>query len=272
VRFHASRWRPSASELVVVGDVTEPDLKAKLEKALASWEGRALPATRPVVPAPDAPLETELIQKRGPAPQAYILMGMPGVARSSPDYVASQVAFQILGGGMSSRLFRNLREEKGYTYGVYARSEARKLGGASVIVGSVKAEVAGAATQVLLQELARLRDEPVGRDELDVARNALLLSLPGDFATTSGIASKLAEEVVFGLPDDYWEDYAAQLANVSGADVQRVARRYLDPGRLTTVMVCDPAAVRPQLRDLPLGPVETRPLPETPPAAVRVAQ
>ena len=256
-RFHAARWRPAASELVVVGDVSEEDAKAKLEKALASWRGGPPPPGKPAVAAPPR-LRTVLIEKRGPAPQAYVMMGMPGLARSSSDYVAGEVAFQVLGGGTASRLFRELREKEGYTYGIYARGESRKLGGTSFIVGSVKTEVTGAATKALLAQVALLREQPVPPEELAVARNALLLSLPADFAVSAGIAGKLAEEVVYGLPDDYWDQFAAQIASVSAEDVRRVAEKYLDPTKLTTVMVCDPEAVKPQLRGLPLGPVQVR--------------
>jgi zinc protease len=185
-------------------------------------------------------------------------MGMPGLQRSSPDYVAAEVAFEVLGGGTSSRLFRDLREKEGYTYGIYARAEARKLGGTSFIVGSVKAEVTGPATRALLRQVEALRATPVPEPELAVAKNALLLSLPSDFAIAAGIAGKVAEEVVYGLPDDYWDGYAAQVANVTGADVQRAAQKYFDPSRLTTVMVCDPGPVKAQLSGLPLGAVEVR--------------
>ena len=259
-RYHAARWRPGASELVVVGDVSEGDLKSKLEKALAPWKGAAPPATRQAVAA--APrLRTVLIEKRGPAPQAYVMMGMPGLERSSPDYVAAEVAFQVLGGGTASRLFRELREKEGYTYGIYAREEARKLGGTSFIIGSVKAEVTGAATKALLRQLAELREKPVPAEELAVARNALLLSLPADFAVSAGIAAKLGEEVVYRLPDDYWDTFAAQISRVSAEDVRRVAQKYLDARKLTTVMVCEPATVKPQLKGLPLGPIQVRPAP-----------
>jgi zinc protease len=280
VRFHAARWRPDVSELVVVGDVTPADLRGKLEKALAGWKGKAaasLAAVEPSASAPPTPrgigarrghaeradghqpprLQTLLLAKRG-APQAYVLMGMPGLPRSSPDYVAAEVAFQVLGGGTSSRIFRDLREKRGYTYGMYSRVEARKLGGASIVVGSVKESATGAALKELLQQMADLREKPVSQGELEVARNALLLSLPADFASAAGIAGKLAEEVVYRLPDDYWDGFAAQVAHVSADDVRRVAERYLDTSRLTTVLVCDAGEVRPQLEGLPLGPIEVR--------------
>ncbi|MFL5262136.1 MAG: M16 family metallopeptidase [Anaeromyxobacteraceae bacterium] len=255
-RYHAARWRPGAAELVVVGDVTEEVLRAKLERVLGAWKGGAPPPTKIAFVQPGR-LQTVLIEK-AKAPQAFVMMGMPGFERSAPDYVPAEVAFQVLGGGMSSRLFRNLREKEGYTYGIYARSESRKLGGTSFIVGSVKSDVTGPATKALLQEIQELRDTPVPDPELDVARNSLLLSLPGDFATAAGIAGKLAEEVIYGLPDDYWDSYAAEVAKVSADDVRRIAQRYLDPAKLTTVMVRDAGAVKPQLAGLPLGDVEVR--------------
>lgn len=256
-RFHAARWRPRGATLVVVGDVREAELRPRLERALAAWQGAPAPAPVPPPPAP-VQLRTQLVAKPGQAPQAYVLMGMPGLDRASPDYAAAQVAYQVLGGGMSSRLFRELREKEGYTYGVYARGEERKLGGTSLIAGSVKAEATGAATRALLRQVAALRQRPVEEAELAVAKNALLLALPGEFATTSGIAAKLGEAVVFGLPDDHWERFEAQVRAVGPDDVLRIARRYLDPAALTTVMVCDPAQVRPQLEGLPLGEIEVR--------------
>jgi predicted Zn-dependent peptidase len=265
-RYHAQRWKPQGSTLVVVGDVSQDELQAKLERVLADWKGAA-PAAKPARTTPPTSARTVLIEKRGAAPQSYVMMGMPGFQRSSPDYVAAEAAFQVLGGGTASRLFRNLREKEGYTYGIYARAEARKLGGTSFVVGSVKADVTGAALKALLAEIADLRDRPVPAEELSVARNALLLSLPGDFATAAAIAGKVAEEVVYGLPDDYWDTYAAQVAKVTADDVQRIARQYLDPARLTTVMVCNPAEVKPQLQGLPLGAVEVRPAAAKPVAA-----
>ena len=164
--------------------------------------------------------------------------------------------FQVLGGGMSSRLFRNLREEKGYTYGVYARGDARKLAGASFVVGSVKAEVTGAALKELLARAPPAARRAVPAQELEDAKAALVLSLPADFATAGAIAGRIAELAVHGLPDDYWNRYADRVRQVTADDVRRFATAYLDPAKLTLVMVAHPDTVRAQLADLPLGPIE----------------
>lgn len=266
--FYARHWRPGSSELVVVGDVTEEELRALLERTIGAWApGPHLPPLTPAAPA--APKRTVLLEKAD-APQAFLLIGMPGIARSSDEYVAASVAFQVLGGGMASRLFRNLREDKGYTYGVYARSDARKLGGVSYVIGSVKADVTGAALRELLGEIERMREEKVPADELDEAKDALVLSLPADFATAGGTAGRLAELALHGLPDDYWNGYAERVRKVTAEDVQRFARERLDPSRLTLVMVASPDVVGPQLADLPTGPLEIR-QPETAPRPAKAA-
>ncbi|MGC4001195.1 MAG: pitrilysin family protein [Anaeromyxobacter sp.] len=258
-RFHAQRWRPASAELVVVGDVTEEALRPLLERTLGSWPaGQAAPA--PAAQAPAAPHRTLLIDKPE-ASQTYLLLGMPGLDRRSPDYAAADVMFQVLGGGASSRLFRSLREAKGYTYGLSAGADARALGGASVVRGSVKADVTGAALTDLLAELARLREQPVPAEELRDAVDGMLGALPADFSTVGGIAGRVSELVIYGLPDDHWNRYADQLRAVTAADVQRVAQRYLDPSRMTLVLVGTPGVVKPQLASVPLGPLQLLPAP-----------
>ncbi len=257
--FHERNWRPGNAELIVVGDVSEAELRPLLERTLGTWKvGKAV---APLSPAPAASPKRTVFLEKADAPQAYLLLGMPGLQRRSEEFVAASVAFQVLGGGMSSRLFRNLREDKGYTYGIYARGESRRLAGVSFVVGSVKAEVTGAAVKELLSEIRRLREEPVGEAELEDAKNALVLGLPADFATAGAIAGRLAELAVHGLPDDYWNRYAELVRKVTPDDVRRFATEKLDPGKLTLVMVGNSSVVKPQLADLPLGPLEVRPAP-----------
>lgn len=268
-RYHATWWKPARAELVVVGDVTQEELRAKLEKALGRWKG-APPAVKPF-PAPREPaLRTVLIEKEK-APQAYLVLGMPGLKRSNPDYVPTQIALHALGGGSASRLFRNLREEKGLTYGVYAMGDARKLAGVTVVAGSVKADQTGVALQELLKEIEEMRSNPVTAEELETSRNALALSLPADFSTAAGIAGKLADEVIHGLPDDYWERYRDQVMAATPEAVQAAAKKALDPSRLTLIMVADPGVVQPQLSGLPLGEVQLRPSPTREPAGSKPA-
>ncbi|MGA8892757.1 MAG: pitrilysin family protein, partial [Anaeromyxobacteraceae bacterium] len=255
-RFHAAHWRPGAAELVVVGDVDRATLEASLEKAMSGWKG-AEPARPAVAEPPASRRQALLIEKKG-APQTFLILGMPGIARSDPDFVPAQVLFQVLGGGSASRLFRDLREEKGYTYGMSARVSAQKMGGVSYLGGSVRADATGQAIRDLLAQVNALRDVPVPGPELEDSRDGIIRSLPGDFSSAAGIAGRLAEQVVYALPEDWWSAYPGRIRAVTAADLQRVARRLLDPALLTSVLVGDPTVVSPQLDGLPLGPVEVK--------------
>jgi predicted Zn-dependent peptidase len=193
-----------------------------------------------------------LVEKKG-ASQTFLILGMPGIARSDPDYVTAQVLFQVLGGGTSSRLFRDLREEKGYTYGLSARESAQRLGGVSYLGGGVRADATGQAIRDLLEQVKALREVPVPAAELADAQGGLVNALPGDFATAAGTASRLAEQVVYALPDDWWVRLPERLRSVTPAELQRVAGRLLDTGKLVTVLVGDPDVVPAQVAGLPLG-------------------
>lgn len=254
--FHAKYWVPNNAELVVVGDLTAGELQPMLEAALGKWKA-GTPQPPLAGEAPRQASRTVMVDKPG-APQAFVIVGMPGLARQSADFVKSEVAMQVLGGGSSSRLFRDLREEKGYTYGIYAREEAHRAGGVTTIIGSARADVTAPALEGILDQVEKLRVEPVPEAELADARNALALSLPAQFATASGIAGKVAEEAIYGLPDDYWNGYAQAVLAVTPADVQAVSQKILDPSALTAVLVTDVQAVKPTLSGLPIGDVEVR--------------
>ncbi|HZZ86307.1 MAG TPA: pitrilysin family protein [Anaeromyxobacteraceae bacterium] len=256
--YHQRLFVPNAAELVVVGDVTRAELEPKLEKAFGSWKPGQAPAA-PSAAIPERPLRTLLVDKPD-ASQTLVMFGTPGLDRKSPDFVATEVAFQILGGGSASRLFRELREKHGYTYGIYVREEARKLGGTSYIAGNVKADVTGAALKALFEQVQLMRDVPVSQAELDDARSSLALSLPADFATAGGIAGKLAEEVTYGFPDGYWDTYVQAIGKVTAADVQAAVRKYLDPAKLTLVLVGNAAEVKPQLEGFPIGAIKVEPM------------
>ena len=137
------------------------------------------------------------------------------------------------------------------------------------MVGSVKAEQTGPAMKDLLAEIDQMRTMPVSPEELKEAKDSIVLGLPADFATVGGIAGRLGELVLHGLPDDYWDGYVQRIRAVTADDVLRVSQRLLDRSRLTLVMVAEPSVVRPQLEGLPLGPIEVVP---TPPAPERPKQ
>lgn len=255
-RFYAQHWTSRRATLLVVGDVRADDFVRRAERAFGTWQGSAdVVAQETAVPAPAAPRATQvyLVDKPG-APQSSVRIGLVGVARTDPDYFPLLVMNTILGGSFTSRLNQNLRETKGYTYGAGSSFDMRRAAGPF----TARAEVTGTKTDSSLVEfLKELRaiGDTVPRAELEKAKTYLQLQLPGDFETTGDVAGQLAPLVIHGLPLDWHESYVAKVGAVTQADVQRVARRRVDPANLVIVVVGDRASVEPAVRALNLGPV-----------------
>ncbi len=252
-RFYAAHWRPNNATLVVVGDVRADDVARRVEQAFAAWRPAAVPAAP--APAPPAPRATAvyLVDKPG-APQSSVRIGLPGAARGTPDYFPLQVLNTVLGGSFTSRLNQNLREAKGYTYGARSAFDLRRATGPFVAAAEVTAEKTDSALVEFMKELRAIADT-VPAAELDRAKRYLALQLPGRFETTGDIAGQLVPVVTYGLPPTFYDEYTARVQAVTQADVQRAARRYLDPSRLVVVLVGDRRSVEPAVRRLNLGPV-----------------
>ncbi|GJG85825.1 hypothetical protein tb265_10060 [Gemmatimonadetes bacterium T265] len=258
-RFYSTYWRPDNATLVVVGDVTPDDVARRVERAFGEWRAPAGAALAgPVAPPARAAgaARVVLVDKPG-APQSSVRIGMPSAARATPDYFPLVVLNTVLGGSFTSRLNQNLRETHGYTYGASSRFDLRRSAGPFVSSAEVTGTKTDSALVEFMKELRAVGDT-VPAAELDKAKRYLVLQMPGEFETTGGIAGGLIPVVTYGLPLDYYNSYAAKVQAVTQADVQRVARRYVDPTHLTIVVVGDRASVEPKLRALGLGPVEIR--------------
>ncbi len=226
--FYRTYYRPNVARVLVVGDVT----LAEVRTARAVY----------------------LIDKPGAA-QSLIRIGHVGIARSSTDYFALQVLNTILGGAFTSRLNQNLRETHGYTYGAFSQFAAGRMAGPFVASASVVTAKTDSSLLEFLKELRRIRDEAVPEDEVAKAKAYITLGLPGDFETTAGAASRFRELLVYGLPRDYFEHYAERINAVTAADVQRVARQYIDPEHFDIVVVGDKAQIEAGIRALGEGSV-----------------
>ena len=255
-----SFWRrhyvPGNAALVVSGDIARPELEALAEARFLGWKSEEAPASKPGEPAPTR-ARVVLVDQPG-AGQTALRLTTLGAERKTALYPALEVMNAAFGGLFTSRINQNLREDKGYTYGVYSGFRYDRTPGPFVIAGSVRANVTGASVSELLREAQAMADKPLGQAELAGARNAELLSLPNRFETNSDIGASLAETFVFDLPLDYYSALPARLEAVTAADVQAAARRYLDPSRLLVVAVGERKRILPQLEKLKLGPVEVR--------------
>ena len=259
LRFWKAGYQPGNAALVVAGDITEPQLRALVQKHLGDWQGQAEPAA-PLTVAQQESTKLLLVDKPG-APQSALRLGQVGVARSSPDYVPLEVMNNTLGGLFSSRINLNLREKNGYTYGAGSGFAFRRGSGPFVVSTSVRTDVTAPAVREIYNELRAMRAAPVTQDELSLAKDALARSLPGQFETLSSTAGSSAQLFVHGLPLDYYRRLPAAIQAVTAADVLRVARTHLDPDKMVVVAVGDKAKIEEPLRQLQLLPVETRAAP-----------
>lgn len=251
--FYHANFAPNGATLIAVGDITPAQLERKIGGLFGGWAQHSVTrATEgPALPAPATTIY--LIDKPGAA-QSSFRIGSTGVARSTPDYFPVNVMSTTLGGSFTSRLNQDLREEKGYTYGAYARFDMRKYAGpftASAEVVSAKSDSA------LIEFMKQLRDirEPVPEAELNKTKRYLQLELPSSFETNGEIAARLGDVALYGLALDYYNHVVDEIGAVTQSDVQRVAMKYIDPSHLTVLIVGDRKSIEGPIRALNLGPM-----------------
>jgi predicted Zn-dependent peptidase len=156
---------------------------------------------------------------------------------------------QVLGAGASSRVFMNLREEKGYTYGAYTRLDAKRLGGDFEATAEVRTAVTGESLKEFFYELDRIRDEVVQEEELADAKNFLTGVFPIRAETQEGLTNLIVNQLLFDLPADYLETYRGNVEAVTADDVKRVAGKYVRPGEMAMVIVGDAKEIIPQSKE-----------------------
>jgi predicted Zn-dependent peptidase len=256
VAFHRTYFRPGRALVTVAGDVNTATAKQSIEKALAAWpRGGEKPAFQyPEVPAPRA--STIYLADKPGAAQSTFAIGTSGPPRSTPDYYALQVMNTILGGMFQSRLNANIREEKGYSYGVNSSFAYGKGPGAFRAGGDIVSAKSDAALIEFMKELRGIRGErPITDEELSTAKDALTQRLPATFASAQSINTAIVSLWTQGLPDDYYQQYAARIAAVRREDVVRVARQYVDLDHLVIVIVGDRSTIEGPLRETRVAPI-----------------
>jgi predicted Zn-dependent peptidase len=241
--FHAKYYRPNNAILAIVGDVTMKEIMPKLEKAFGDWQKGDVPAT--TIPAAPSQGESRiyLIDRPGSV-QTVLQLGTLGIERTSPDYFAVLLADRVLGGGPSGRLFLNLREDKGYTYGAYSNFGGSKFRGTWISSAEVRTDVTEGAMHEFMAELNRLRDQPVSAEELENAKRAIIGSFALSLEQPQALLQNIITQKLYNLPADYWDTYPQKVTAITPADVQRVAQKYIDLGHLQVVAVGDASKAR----------------------------
>jgi zinc protease len=251
--WHRERYVPQRAVLGVAGDVRAADLVPRLNRLLAAWKPSGGKEAWPARPEPPA-AGRRIVVDRPASVQSRIVLGGPALDRRDPDYIPLTVMNRVLGGGSASRLFLNLREEKGYTYGVYSLVTALKYPGSWRAFGDVRTEVTADALKEFVKEFRRLREEPVPPAELEEHQRAIVASFALSLEQPAQLLGYALTRKIYGLPDDYWDVYPARVMAVTAAEIQRVAAKYVDLDRLQIVAVGDAARIRPALEAY--GPVE----------------
>ncbi|MGD1008693.1 MAG: pitrilysin family protein [Candidatus Aminicenantales bacterium] len=237
--IHAKYFFPKNIILAASGDFTKADLTAKVNKAVAAWKNHAVQFPALVKTFPTVEPGVYFIQKA--INQGYVSIGHLGLEDSTPDYSAVQVMNFILGGGsFSSRITTKVRSNEGLSYNQGSRFTFR-WGFPGTFSGYVQSKSAtvGYAISLILNELDRIRKEPVTDAEMETAVNFYLESFADSFQTPQITMSSFANLEMTGRPMDYYKTYRDKVKTVTKAKVQEVARKYIHPDKLAIMIVGD---------------------------------
>jgi zinc protease len=245
--FHRSTFIPNDAVLVVGGDFDRERILRRVEELFGAWAaGEARSADFPAPPARDQ--RTAYLVDRPGSAQSNIVIANLALRRTDPDYFPTLVMHTVLGANASSRLFMNLREEKGYTYGAYTNLDARRDAGSFRATAEVRTPVTGDSLKEFFYEFARIRDEEVSEKELRDAKSYLTGIFPIRLETLDGLVDQLIQIRMFRLPDDYLQTYRDRVQAITREEVQRAAREYVTPDRAAIVIVGDASALADQIK------------------------
>ncbi|MCL4522396.1 MAG: insulinase family protein [Acidobacteria bacterium] len=252
-KWHRERYVPQNAILGIAGDVNTPALLAKLKTWLGGWSRTDLKPELPPNPVPPTAMKIYLVNRPGSV-QTDVAIGNIAISRSDPDYPAVVVMNRIVGGGPAARLFMNLREEKGYTYGVYSTFNAVQYPGPWQAGGNMRSEVTEGAMTEFFKEFRRIREEPVPASEMDESIRSVVASFALSLESPQQLLNYAIVRKIYKFPADYWDTYPAKISAVTAADVARVAKKFINPENIQVVAVGEAAKIKAVLDKF--GPVE----------------
>lgn len=256
--FHRRAFVPGWTTVIAVGDKSHESLVSAVRRAFEGW---TLEPGEPIAdpdtfPAPLPPQTRLAVVHRGGSAQSEVRIGHVALPRRTPDYHGALVANLVLGGQFVSRINMNLREDKGYTYGVRTSFEFRRAPGPFVLHASVQHDATADAVREALGEIQAIRGErPVTRQELELGRASLTRGYPRNFETADQVARAAAQIALYDLPEDYFTAFVPKVLSLNEDDVTAIAAKHIDPSRLLTVVVGDRDKLAPSLKALDLGDV-----------------
>jgi len=242
---HRAKFIPNNAVLLIAGDLRRDSLLSKVEELFGGWQPGEIVEPRFASP-PALEGRTAYVVNRPGSAQTNIVIANRGIKRTDPDYFPLLVMHTILGGTASARLFMNLREEKGYTYGAYSQLDARRYAGSFRATAEVRTPVTGASLKEIFYELGRIRDEDVSEKELTDAKSYLTGIFPIRLETQEGLVEQLLQILMHELAPDYLDTYRDKIFKVTREDVRRVANLYVTPDNAAVVLVGDASDIRKQ--------------------------
>ncbi len=238
IEHYKKYYVPAGEWAGIAGDIGPKEAAAKLEKAFGSWKGGPIEHVTLPFPSPVSEKKVYLVARPNSV-QTMLVAANHAIDRKSADYIQCEVMNRILGAGPSSRLFRILREEKGYTYGIGSYFAATKYLNFFMANTSVRNEVTEPALTDLLAQFADIRDRAVPADELADAKSAIVASFVLGLESASSVLGRWLEQREYGLPEDYWDTYTQKVMAVSREDVSRVAKKYVPVDNAQIIAVGD---------------------------------
>jgi predicted Zn-dependent peptidase len=249
VKYHDTWFAPNNATLAIVGDVDPAIVIPQVERAFVSWEKKMLSKIDWPAPAEMKGLSVHLVDRPGSV-QSNIIIAELGPARSNPNTPELNVLNATLGGGFSGRLFQNLREKHGWTYGAYSVFDMQKITGGFTASTETRNQVTAPATQEILKEMKRLQDEAVPETELELQRQYNV----GNYLLSLENAGRTAQRVqdidLYGLPEDFYKKYAKRMASTTAAKVQELAKKHLSTENVAIVVVGEAKQIQPELEKL----------------------
>ena len=255
--FAKSYFRPGRAIITVSGDIDPKTARAVVEKTLAAWPAGGERPSFAYAAAPAPQQRTIYLVDKPKAAQSVFAFGEPGPTRSTPDYYALQVMNRLLGGMFQSRLNHDIREVKGYSYGVnsafaYGRGPGAFRAGGGIVSAKSDSALIGFMTHFKGVQ----GDMPFTDDEVTVGKESLIQSLPSRFSTVNGIAGAISSIYTQDLPETYFSDYAAKINAVTKDDLTRVAKKYIDVEHMNLVIVGDKASIEGPLKATGIAPIQ----------------
>lgn len=246
IAFHKEHYIPNDAILLVLGDFKSKNIKDMIKKSFGSWkEGNRKKVSLPKVPRHNG-RKIYLVNRPGSV-QSSLKLGNLGIKKTDPDYFRILVMNEVLGGGAHSRLFVNIREDKGFTYGAYSNSATRVHPDVFYASADVRTDVTAASLQEFLYELERIRNLKPKKGELLTAKNYLSGKFQIGIETQSGLARRLLEVALYDLPKNYLETYTKKIMAVTPEDVRKSARRIIRSKDLVIAVVGDAEKIQPDL-------------------------